>query len=320
MAPLLLIIACILWAVSFPLMKALHLEQSSRLPELSTLFLASWLQLTRFGLGAFLLLPWVLLNKLPSRNEIRQGMILAFFGGTGLWLQADSLAYTDASTSAFLTQAYCILLPLFACIKSRKTPTMRVIVATVLVITGAASLAGLRPGHLNLGRGEIETLCAAFFFTFQIISLENPQYTGNRGSAVTFIMFLSIAILFIPITVSVAPNPEAFFTAGASISALTIVGCLSVFSSVGAYLIMNTWQPKVPATEAGLIYTLEPVFTALLVLFLPAMLGKFIKTTYPNEQMTQAILIGGGMILAANILMQWRRTPHLPAAGPSSGI
>ena len=168
MAPLLLIIACILWAVSFPLMKALHLEQSSRLPELSTLFLASWLQLTRFGLGAFLLLPWVLLNKLPSRNEIRQGMILAFFGGTGLWLQADSLAYTDASTSAFLTQAYCILLPLFACIKSRKAPSLRVIVATVLVITGAAFLAGLRPGHLNLGRGEIENLCAAFFFTFQI--------------------------------------------------------------------------------------------------------------------------------------------------------
>ena len=29
-----------------------------------------------------------------------------------MWLQADALAYVDASVSAFLTQAYCVILPL----------------------------------------------------------------------------------------------------------------------------------------------------------------------------------------------------------------
>jgi len=312
----LLILASALWGVSFPLVKALHLEQAARLPGVSTVFLASWMQFARFGLGALMLLPWVIGRKPPTANEIHQGVVIALWGGAGMWLQADSLAYTEASTSAFLTQAYCIFLPLWACLRTRRQPGTRVILATLMVIAGGAILAGIRPGHLKLGRGEIETLCAAFLFTFQILALENPRYQGNRGTAVTFVMFLGIAVLFVPITVIVAPDLGASFAAGASLQAWVIVGALALFCSVGAYLIMNIWQPRVPATEAGLIYTIEPVFTSIFVIFLPAMLGSFIGGVYPNETLSAATAIGGSLILGANVLMQWKRPPHLPPAGP----
>lgn len=311
-----LILACVMWALSFPLMKALHLEQTSRLPGVSSVFLSSWMQFARFGLGAVMLLPFVLGLKRPTRNEIRQGMTIALWGGAGMWLQADSVAYTDASTSAFLTQAYCIFLPLWACLRTRRMPGSRVILSTLMVITGGAILAGLRPDNLQLGRGEIETLCAAFLFTFQILALENPRYVGNRGTSVSFVMFLGIAVLFIPVTALVAPDMESCFKAGASFQSFILVAGLALFCSVGAYLLMNIWQPRVPATEAGLIYTIEPLFTAIFVLFLPVMLGEFIGVTYQNETITLTMITGGTLIIGANLIMQWKRPPHLPPAGP----
>ncbi len=318
MPTLILILTCALWGLSFPLVKALHLEQTARLPGVSSLFLASWLQIARFGLGALILMPFVIGRKAPTSSEVRQALILAFWGGSGMWLQADALAYTDASTSAFLTQAYCVFLPLWACLRARQWPGSRVTVATLLVLTGGAILSGLRPDHLKLGRGEIETLGAAFLFTFQILTLENPRYQGNCGLMVTFVMFIGIAVLLLPFTLMSAPNLAACISAGASLPAFGIVSLLALFCSAVAYLLMNIWQPRVSATEAGLIYTTEPVFTAVFALFLPALLGAFIHESYPNESLTTQMIIGGSLVLAANMLMQWKRPPHLPAAGPIS--
>jgi drug/metabolite transporter (DMT)-like permease len=313
-----LIITCALWGLSFPIIKALNLEQSARMPGASSLFLASWLQFARFGLGALMLLPFVTGRNRPTANEVRQGLVIASWGGIGMWLQADGLAHTEASTSAFLTQAYCIILPLWACLRLRRSPGMRVIVATLMVLVGGAILSGLRPDHLALGRGEIETLAASVLFSFQILALENPRYRANRGLPVSFIMFLGISVLFVPITVAAAPDLESCVAAGASVRSFVLIAFLAFFCSVGAYCLMNIWQPRVSATEAGLIYTTEPVFTAVYVLFLPALLGTFIGSPYANEHTSTAMVIGGALILGANMLMQWKRPPHAPPAGPVS--
>lgn len=116
-----LIVACALWGLSFPIVKALHAEQGARLPEASSAFLAAWMQVGRFGLAALMLLP-LLRQMRVTRRELRQGVVIGFWGGLGMAIQADGLAYTAASTSAFLTQAYCVILPLWACFRSRKLP------------------------------------------------------------------------------------------------------------------------------------------------------------------------------------------------------
>ncbi|RYD36724.1 MAG: DMT family transporter [Verrucomicrobiaceae bacterium] len=312
MPALLLILACALWAVSFPIVKVLHLEQSARLGSgASSVFLASWMQVARFGLAAIVLLPFAVGKNLPTGKEVRQGVVLAFWGGAGMWLQADALAYTEASTSAFLTQAYCIFLPLWACIRTRRGPGSKVTVATVMVLAGGAILSGMRPDHLKLGRGELETLMAAFVFTFQILCLENPRYEGNRGIPVSFVMFVAIAVMFVPVTMGTAPDLPTCLEAGRSVESFSLVAALALFCSAGAYVLMIVWQPRVPATEAGLIYTTEPVFTAGYVLFLPTLLGSFVGESYPNEVVTVRLVTGGLLILAANVLMQWKKRPHL---------
>ncbi|GAA5477770.1 DMT family transporter [Haloferula helveola] len=312
-----LILACALWGLSFPVIKAIQFEQATRMDDAGSAFLAAWLQVARFLVAGLLLLPFVLRMPKVSSAELRQGILLGFWGGLGMVLQAWGLTRTDASTSAFLTQAYCVILPLIACLKFRRTPAGRTLLATLLVVAGGAILAGLKPDQLKLGPGETATLLAAFAFTFQILTLDHPRFATNRGRPVTLVMCLAIAVIFLPVVWFTAPTPGAIITAGASWPAATMVVALAVFCSIGAFLLMNTWQRRVSATEAGLIYTTEPVFAAAYAIFLPAPLAAMAGIEYGNETITLQMLTGGGLIVIANVLMQWKARPHKPAVAPA---
>ena len=96
----------------------------------------------------------------------------------------------------------------------------------------------------------------------------------------------------------------------ASLPWLGFTGALTLFCTVGAFTIMNTWQPKITATEAGLIYCLEPVFASCMALFLPALFARWAGFAYPNEILTMNLLIGGGLVTAANFLVQFANWPE----------
>jgi len=90
-----------------------------------------------------------------------------------------------------------------------------------------------------------------------------------------------------------------------------------LFCTLISYLAMNYWQPLVTSTEAGLIYCLEPVLASLLALFFPIWLSRWAGVDYANEHLTFRLVAGGGLITAANILLQ---SPWLePAAGKTKG-
>lgn len=84
-------------------------------------------------------------------------------------------------------------------------PKSRVVISILLVKVVCAMLSSLRPGDLRIGRGGAETLLAAVFFTIQILTLENPRYSGNRGMNITFVMCLGIPLIFSPVTLMFAP-------------------------------------------------------------------------------------------------------------------
>jgi hypothetical protein len=67
---------------------------------------------------------------------------------------------------------------------------------------------------------------------------------------------------------------------------------------------MNFWQKYVTATEAGLIYCIEPLCASFASLFLPALFSSWAGVHYENEQLTSRLFLGGGLITAANILIQ----------------
>ncbi len=303
----LLLLATALWGLSFPVMKSLGIEQQKLLPDASTWFFTSLGVMYRFGIAGVILALFAFRDlKRISRLELEQGLGLAVFGASGILFQMDGLSYTAASTSAFLTQCYCVFIPLWVALVTRRWPKRKVVLCVALVVLGMAILADLDFRDLKLGRGEWETLIASLLFTGQILWLERPRYAANNPIRFSIVMFIGMAVLCVPVVWLTAPNAIACVQAYASPAACSFLATLVVVCTLGAYLLMNYWQPRVSATEAGLIYCVEPVIASALALFLPGLFSVWANISYANETLTARLLIGGGLITVANILLQKR--------------
>jgi drug/metabolite transporter (DMT)-like permease len=239
-----------------------------------------------------------------TASERRQGLVLGVSASIGMLFQNDGLQFASASVSAFLTQFYALMIPVWIALRSRRAPPPVVWACSVLVLAGVAILGNFDFRTMRLGRGELETLLSSVFFMWQIFTLEDKRYAGNRVMPVTVTMFATQALVFTAMALCTAPTPAAFLIPWHSGPWVALTMLLTVFCTLGAYLIMNTWQPKITATEAGLIYCVEPIFASLMALFLPAIFSRWAGFTYENEQITWHLLVGGGLITLANVLIQ----------------
>jgi drug/metabolite transporter (DMT)-like permease len=302
-----LFLATAFWSASFPVMKALSLEQQKLLPGANTWFLTSLGVMYRFGAAGvvMLFLCWRRAEKI-SRLEIEQGLWLAVFGAGGILFQMDGLAYTEASTSAFLTQCYCVFLPVWTVLIHRHVPSLKLFLCIIIVLLGVAMLAGVNFHSLKLGRGELETVIASLLFAGQILLLESPRYNSNRATYFSTVMFFGMAMLCVPLVIATAPSARACIQAYASPAACAFLTLLVGLCTIGGYMLMNRWQRRVTATEAGLIYCIEPVLASALALFLPGWISKWADLNYTNEELTVRLIIGGGLVTVANVFLQSR--------------
>jgi len=312
-----LVLCCAFWAVSFPAVKALEMIGRLRAPGNSSVFFAAWCVCLRFAVSAALLSLFSLRRlRGMTRLEWKQGVGLGILGSLGLLLQVDGMAYTQASTSAFLTQGYCVWLPLWIAVRQRRFPSWIVLVASGMVLAGGAVLSGVSWERPTLGRGEWETLAGSVAFTGQILWLERREFRGNDVFRFSTVMFAVLALCTLPLALATVNRPSDLATVFASPAAVLLIGILVVCCTLVAFLLANRWQPEVPATDAGLLYSTEPVFTALLALVLPGWISQWAGIAYANERLTWNLVIGGGLVLASNALLQLRHVSDDPAAAP----
>jgi len=310
-----LLLANLFWGLSFPVIKATTALHARLLPDNGTWFITACALVPRFAIGALVLgvLCFGALRKLTA-GELRQGVTLGLFAVVGMVFQNDGLQFTSASTSAFLTQFYAIMIPVWLALRARRSPPWTVWASSALVLAGVAVLARLDWHDLRLGRGEFETLLSSVFFMGQILQLDRPGYAGNRALPVTFVMFVVEAVASGAMALVTAPRAGDLLVPWTSLPWVGFTLMLTVFCTLGAFTIMNTWQPKITATEAGLIYCFEPVFASLMALFLPAWFAAWGSFDYANERLTANLLLGGGLITAANLLIQLKPLPKPAAA------
>ncbi len=297
------------WSVSFPLGKAIALIHERLVPGGSEVFITCSTIWPRFVL-ATALLALVAGRALggATRAEWRQGLGLAGFLSAGLLLQVDGLRRTDASTSAFLTQCYVVLVPLWVFGRRRRMPTPRVLWSIVLVVVGVAILADPDWRRLRIGLGESETLVATVFFAGQILWLERAEFRGNRPLVATTLMCAGTGAVFLVAAALTAPEAAALAAPFRSGPWVTFVVVVAIACTFIAFTLMNTFQSTVGASEAGVIYATEPLWVALLALFLPAWLSVYSGLDYVNESLTERLLLGGGLITAANLVLHLRRS------------
>ena len=300
-----LLIANFFWGLSFPLIKSITLLHAKLVPQAGTWFSAIYTVAPRFLLAVLLLLAlrprdiWR-----ATRGEWTQGVIIGLFSSAGMLFQNDGLQFTEASTSAFLTQFYAILIPVWIAVRARRNPGAVVWTCCALVLAGVAILGRFNWRALHLGRGEWETLLSSLFFMGQILTLERKEFSANRAPQITFVMFATEALVFWALAGATAPDMASLLIPWTSTPWLVFTGVLTVFCTYGSFSLMNAWQPKITATEAGLIYCIEPIFGSVMALFLPAIFSVWAGITYGNEMATWTLVVGGGLITLANVLLQ----------------
>jgi len=308
LAAALLLAATVFWGTSFILTKTLGDLQRAQDPRAGSWLLASLSLMIRFGGGALLLGVWQArrLAKL-TRLEVWQGAGLGIFGGVGILLQMDGVMHTAASTCAFLTQCYCVFIPVFLVWRRREWPAKTLAAGCLMALAGVAILSRIDWATLRVGRGEMETILSSIFFTAQILWLERGIFAPNNSGRMTVVMFAVTALVVTPALLATGHSPREWAALYGSTGALGIALFLTVCCTMGCYGIMNEWQPHVPATEAGMIYCCEPLFTAVFALFLPGWLAGWTGAPSVNEHWDTRLLVGGGLITSANLLVLLRK-------------
>ncbi|MBP7141157.1 MAG: DMT family transporter [Opitutaceae bacterium] len=301
-----LILATAFWGVSFPLVKGMAFLHERLLPGSSTWFIASMVLMPRFVLAALLLAVWQSVRSGTlrcTRGELVQGVVIGLFSSAGMICQSDALQFTAASTSAFLTQLYVVFIPVYLMVRTRRNPGAAMWTSVFLVIVGVSILGNFDWRSLRFGRGEWETMLGSLFFAGQILWLEKAEYAGNRPEKISLVMYTTLGVVLTGMVMITAPDPASIGVLAASLPWWLFTVILMMVCTVGAYGLMNAWQPKITATEAGLIYCVEPIFGSLMALFLPSWLSELGALHYSNETMTSTLLVGGSLITAANVLL-----------------
>ncbi|MFM9032253.1 MAG: hypothetical protein ACKOTF_16585, partial [Opitutaceae bacterium] len=95
-AVLMLLLANLLWGLSFPLIKAITLLHAELVPAAGTWFSAIYTVAPRFLLAVGLLLAFRPREVWrATAGELRQGIRLGFFTAAGMLLQNDALQFTS---------------------------------------------------------------------------------------------------------------------------------------------------------------------------------------------------------------------------------
>ena len=260
----------------------------------------------RFGVAALVLVAVSArtLRRLTA-SEAWQGIGLGVFSAGGMLWQMDGLSYTAASTSAFLTSCYCVIIPVIVACQRRRWPPLLVVVSCGLVLVGMAILAGIDWRTLRLGRGELETILSSFFFAAQIFWLERPRFAANRTSHATIIMFATIALAALPVMFARCGAPGNIVVAAAGSWAIFgFLAALTLFCTLTTFTVMNHWQKYLEATEAG-SDLLRGAGVGEPDGAVPARVaGDVGRGELPERVPTLRLLIGGLLITAANACIQ----------------
>jgi drug/metabolite transporter (DMT)-like permease len=299
-----LLLAVILWGISFPLIKALGLAQQSASPESATFFLVnSFLLVRSLGATAIFLIWSARSLGTISRLEWSQGIGLGVLLGCGLLFFGLGVYLLAASLCAFFLHTAVVIVPLMVAVRDRTRPSARVATSCLLVMAGAALLSLSQQNELRIGRGEIFSIIAAFFFSLHLLWLERPIYVSNRPAIVALIMVGISTLVFIPPALAESKSFSQTWGAFAAGNVWIFLGPTIVFCTVIPYLLMLYWQARLPAVEAVIIYAMEPIFASISALWLPAWFSRLGSVHYPNESLAWNLLIGGGLITGANILI-----------------
>jgi len=190
-----------------------------------------------------------------NRQTILRGTIVGLALGITNLTFVVGVQGTSISRAGVINNLFVLFIPLIARIAWKDRIGGINTAGIGLASLGIALLAG--GGGEGFNRGDmISTLCA-FFIAIHIITVSRVLKDEDVW-LVSFVQFCVVALMAAVITL-VVPTPP--FSLGLT-SLATIIYC-AILPTVVCFTLQNRYQRYVTPTQAGLIYTLDPVWSLL---------------------------------------------------------
>lgn len=237
-------------------------------------------------LMAFLFLAILYWRRLTGLNlaTLLTGAFIGLFLFSGYAFQTVGLKYTGPATAGFITGLAVVMVPLLTALIYRRLPGPYVIAGVACAALGLGFLT-LQGGSFNLGLGEMLIFFCAICFGLHIIMV--GRYARHYDPVLMAItQIATVAIISFLFALGLEKMPQhitaslwiAFFITAIPATAL-------------AFLIQNTVQRYTSPTHTAIIFTMEPVFSAITA----HVLGREILM---SVQVIGCILILAGMLVA----------------------
>lgn len=271
---ILLLAATVIWGTTFFIMKnTLDVMESS------------FIMAVRFSIGT-ILLTLIFLPRLKKYNigYFIGGGITGVVTGVASIIQTVGLSYTTPGKNAFLTAAYCVIVPFLYWITAKKRPTVYNVISAFVCIIGIGFVTLNRDLQFNIG--DLLTLCSGFFFAIHIICIK--KFGANKD----VFLFNIAQFLFTAIVCWISFAIFEDFPKGVALSSWLSLLYLGVFGTTVAFTFMTFGIKYLSPSSSSLILSLESVF------------GILFSLIFYNEKITISIAIGFVLILAAVVISE----------------
>ncbi|AEF17839.1 MULTISPECIES: DMT family transporter [Thermoanaerobacterium] len=280
---IMLLLVTVIWGSTFVVVK----NATSILPVYNFLFL-------RFSIALIILVIMFGKRLLHiDKNTFAVSIIVGIMLFLGYAFQTLGLKYTTASKSGFITGFNVVLVPIleafFLKAKLSKTSWLSVLLALGGLFLMTANI------DLKINFGDFLTLLCAVSFAFQVVLIAKYAPSVDTISFAIIQIFvvtlLSGILSFVYEKPTIPTDKTVWF-------ALILTG---IFATAFALAVQNTMQANTSATHAAIIFSLEPVFSAI--------------TAYlvSGEIMTLRSIIGGFLMITSMILSEMPSKDNLRA-------
>ena len=225
------------WGWTFVLVKG-ALQHYPTLPFLELRFILALLVLV------------ALVRRLPTRRELRVGLIAGAVLAGGYWTQTVGLTMTSPANSGIITGLFVVFTPLIDRLFGARLRWFTWI-AVASALTGTVMLVG---GPANIGLGELLTVACAILYALHIVLLSKWS-PGLRSAPLAMVQMGAGALIFTSTgswTLQ-PPGPNVWFA----------IVVTAVFASALAFYIQTWAQQHLSASRTALILTTEPAWALL---------------------------------------------------------
>jgi drug/metabolite transporter (DMT)-like permease len=215
------------------------------------------LQGTRFLAAAILVGIYTWRDiKATSVRSLRAGVVLGLMLGAGFALQTVGLVETTASKAGFLTGTMVVFTPLVQLAIERRRPSLGNAISVGIVGTGLYVFTSPAGGEFN--SGDLLVLLCAVVFAFYIVYLD--VFTKERfDREIVFWQFVVTAAIGFALSPFIDETRAVF-----SAEAIGAILYLAFFASTIAIFVQSKYQRETTPTKAAIIFTMEPVFAAII--------------------------------------------------------